>query len=83
MPDAGASRKRQIPAWLVRGRLASSGLLFEFEALNGIPEAGATYCYARVTNAFRMRQREPQEFFQRDLRCRFGMQPRLQSEFAR
>jgi len=29
MPDAGASRKRQIPGCLTRSRLATHGLLIE------------------------------------------------------
>ena len=63
MPDAGASRKRQIPCCLIRSHLATRGLLSELstESL----KLARHICYARITNASRIRQREPQEFFQR------------------
>src|SRR6266404_3104096 len=66
MPDAGASRKRQIQVAQFRSHLATPGL--PIEALSCIPEAGAAHCYTRVANASRMRQTERQESF---LPCRF------------
>jgi hypothetical protein len=78
MPDAGASRKRQIPGCLIRSHLATRGLLMG--GLNWIPEAGVTYL-SRARHKC-VPDASLRNFFHGDLRCRFGVQPRLQSEFA-
>src|SRR5438034_977908 len=49
MPDAGASRKRQIPGYLIRSHLATCGLLIE--ALRCILKPAPRICYTRVANA--------------------------------
>src|SRR5438094_8920124 len=63
MPDAGASRKRQIPGCLIQEPSSDTWTPDRGSPL--YPEAGATHCYTRVANASRMRQCEPQEFFPR------------------
>src|SRR2546430_15387956 len=65
MPDAGASRKRQIPGCLIQEPSSDTWTPDRGSPL--YPEAGATHCYTRVANASRMRQCEPQEFFHGDL----------------
>jgi hypothetical protein len=69
MPDAGSSRKRQIPGYLFAAIYGNSGLLIE--APNGIPGAGATYVI-RVSQMRRGRGSVGlRNFFHRDLRCGF------------
>ena len=52
MPDAGASRKRQIPGCLIQEPSSDTWTPDRGSPL--YPEAGATHCYTRVANASRM-----------------------------